>query len=146
MKIYRYILIQNGSMCFDIDNHWLVSEDDPLIDELIESYNRYTQGYFLLSDSCQINRALFQCCYEIQLWNYHYTELELKAELKPYLWISYDTKYPFYEERPFFFKSKLEFEQRLRLFYELYGYGLRTKILYRSPFQKPASKKRVKTY
>ena len=139
MKIYRYILIQNNTKCYDIDTCWAIEEDDPLIDEVIETYNDYVESYFILS-----NRALFQFCYESQLWNYSINPLELKAELKPYLWITWDDKYPFYVNRPYFFKSELEFEQRIQTFYELYGYGLKSKILYRAPFEKPVSKKREK--
>lgn len=130
MKIYRYILIQNGSKCYDID--WCVEfdEDDPLIDELIKDMKKLVRNYFLT------NRALFQFCYEAHLWSYQFNDLPVKSQLKPYLWICYGDRYPHYIERPYFFRSKLEFEQRCQAFYELYGYPLRSKILYRSPFQK----------
>lgn len=131
MKVYRYILIQNGSKCFDIDTEFLLDPDDPIIDELIETYNRYIESYFSIT-----NRALFQFVYEIQIWNYHLTNFEIKPDLKPYLWVSYDTKYPYYVERPYFLKSKKEFDRRNHIFYEKNGYRLQSLILYRSPFQK----------
>lgn len=140
MKIYRYITYQdkNKTKLFDLTYSLKVDEEDiSLILELVNSYLATLKKVTL--------SILFQdVCQHTNLFNYEINDLELRSNLKPYIYLLYADNLTHLECPPYYCKKLIEAERYKELKEDRNSLAnLSIRFLYRNPFIKPVAKKRM---